>query len=213
MTQNGRFSIENEPLFLCLLAVISLRIPWALRDQGMTQEAIAQQIGVHLRTVQRWLAAGAFPEGRRKRYVSQLDPYLPYISQRWAQGCHNIAQHFRELVAQGYRGSYASVRDNLVRRLQGNGREKPRESSSRIPSLATSRQAVFLFLRRPEALCTQEREQLAKLRQLHPEVDLAYDLVQQFAQMLRRRQGEQLDGWLEAVTQSPLVELHPDPPG
>src|SRR5712691_813177 len=28
MTQNDRFSIENEPLFLCLLTVISLRIPW-----------------------------------------------------------------------------------------------------------------------------------------------------------------------------------------
>ncbi len=33
MTQNGRFSIENEPLFLCLLAVISLRIPWVLPER------------------------------------------------------------------------------------------------------------------------------------------------------------------------------------
>jgi hypothetical protein len=29
MTQNDRISIENETLFLCSLAVISLRIPWA----------------------------------------------------------------------------------------------------------------------------------------------------------------------------------------
>jgi hypothetical protein len=28
MTQNDRISIENESLFLCSLAVISLRIPW-----------------------------------------------------------------------------------------------------------------------------------------------------------------------------------------
>jgi transposase len=45
------------------------------------------------------------------------------------------------------------------------------------------------------------------LRQLHPEVDLAYDLVQQFAQMLRMRQRERLDGWLAQVNRSSLPEL------
>ncbi len=63
-----------------------------LREQGMTQQAIAQQIGISIQTVQRWLAAGAFPECTRHRYVSHLDSYLPYLTLRWAQGCHNIAQ-------------------------------------------------------------------------------------------------------------------------
>jgi len=40
---------------------------------------------------------------------------------------------------------------------------------------------------------------LGKLRQLHPEADLAYDLVQQFAQMLRSCRGEHLDIWLAQV--------------
>ena len=43
------------------------------------------------------------------------------------------------------------------------------------------------------------QETLGKLRQLHPEADLAYDLVQQFAQMLRSRRGEHLDVWLAQV--------------
>src|SRR5258707_1326561 len=38
MTQNDRLSTENESLFLCLLAVISLRIPWVLQVQGMISE-------------------------------------------------------------------------------------------------------------------------------------------------------------------------------
>ena len=63
-----------------------------LREQGMTQQAIAQQIGISIQTVQRWLAAGAFPQSTRHRYVSRLDPYLPYLVQRWAQVCHNMAQ-------------------------------------------------------------------------------------------------------------------------
>src|SRR5712692_5000182 len=40
-----------------------------LRDQGMTQNAIAQQIGISLQTVQRWLGASAFPESTRHHYV------------------------------------------------------------------------------------------------------------------------------------------------
>ena len=53
----------------------------------------------------------------------------------------------------------------------------------------------------------EEQETLVKLRQIHPEVDLAYDLVQQFAQMLRTRIGEHLDAWLDQVERSKLPEL------
>jgi len=179
----------------------------ALHEQGMTQSAIAQQIGVHLRTVQRWLAAGAFPEQKRSRYVSRLDPYLPYIFRRWEEGCHNMARLFEELVAQGYQGSYASVRDNIVRRLQFDGRKTPAGPSPKAPVLATSRQAAFLFLRCPEKLRGGEQETLVKLRQISPEVDQAYELVQQFAAMLRSRRGDHLDAWLTQVESSKIPEL------
>jgi transposase len=177
-----------------------------LHGQGMTQGAIAQQIGVSLNTVQRWLVNGC-PETARGPYVSRLDPYLPYMFQRWAQGCQNIAQLFRELEARGYRGSYASVHDTIVRRLQFGGRKTPAGPLSKTPPLPTPRQAAFLFLRRPEKLRTEEQEMLAKLRELHAEVDLAYDLVQQFAQMVRTRTGEHLDAWLDQVANSKLPEL------
>jgi hypothetical protein len=58
---------------------------------------------------------------------------------------------------------------------------------------------MFLFLRRSEELSTDEQETLITLRHLHPEIDLSYDLVQQFAHMLRTRTGEQLDTWCEHV--------------
>lgn len=66
---------------------------------------------------------------------------------------------------------------------------------------------MFLFLRRPEELEAEEEETLALLRSLHAEVDRAYELVQQFTQMLRERQGERLDGWLDLVNQSCIPEL------
>jgi transposase len=178
----------------------------ALRKLGMSQAAIARQVGIGASTVQSWLAAGTFPERKPREQASHLDHYLPYLFQRWEDGCHNIACLFRELVERGYKGSYGSVYDNLVRLLL-TGRKNEASSSSKAPALATSRQAAFLFLRRPEELREEEQERLSKLRQFNPEVDLAYDLVQQFAQMLRTRTGEHLDAWLDQVANSKLPEL------
>ena len=178
----------------------------ALRKLGLSQAAIALQIGIGASTVQSWLAAGTFPERKPREQASQLDRYLPYVIGRWEDGCHNIARLFRELTEQGYQGSYESVRDHLVRLLP-TGRKKQAPLSSKMPALATPRQATFLFLRRPEKLRVEEQEMLVKLRQIDPEVDRAYDLVQQFALMLRTRTGEHLDAWLTRVQSSKLPEL------
>lgn len=178
----------------------------ALHKQGMSQQAIAEFVRIGHRTVQRWLAAGTFPERKPREQTSHLDPYLPYLILRWEEGCHNIACLFRELTEQGYKGTYSSVYDNLVRLLP-TGRKSASDSSSKAPALATPRQAAFLFLRRPEKLGAQEQEILVKLRQINAEVDRAYDLVQQFARMLRTRQGEKLDAWLDQVEKSGLPEL------
>jgi len=131
----------------------------------MSQAAIAQQVGIGASTVQSWLAAGTFPERKPREQTSQLDRYLPYLLQRWEGGCHTITCLFRELVEQGYKGSYESVRDNIVRLLPA-GRKNPASSESVVPALPTSRQAAFLFLRRPQELRVEEQERLSKLRQI-----------------------------------------------
>lgn len=87
------------------------------------------------------------------------------------------------------------------------GKKNAAKGSDLSPPALSSRQATFLFLRRSEELETDEHETLLTLRQLHPEIDLAYDLVQQFAQMLRTRTGEQLDAWLEQVRASQIRAL------
>ena len=178
----------------------------ALRRQGMSQAAIARRVGMGASTVQVWLATGEFPERKPREQASRLDRYLPYLRKRWEEGCHNMTRLFQELGEQGYKGSYESVRANLLRRLP-QGRKMPLDASSPTPALPTSREASFLFLRRPDQLKTEEQETLLLLRQLHPETDLAYELVQQFARMLRTRTGEKLDDWLAQVSKSHLQEL------
>ncbi len=174
-----------------------------LRKQGLSHQAIAEQVGVGHSTVQRWIAAGTFPERKRREQASQLDPYLALIRDQWALGCHNAASIYRTLLTQGYRGSYGSVYTLIAR-----WRQRDHRSPLQAEALVSSKQATWLFLRRPEDLTAQEQDTVIKLRQLHPEVDLAYELVQQFAQMLRTRRAEQLESWLEEVAKSPLTALH-----
>ena len=177
----------------------------ALRKQGLSHQAIAEQVGVGHSTVQRWIEAGTFPERKRREQASQLDPYLSFICKRWEEGCHNMARLYQELRTKGYQGSYESVR-NLVNSLRQGDRHAPLQKETPL----SSRQATWVFLRRPEELTKQEQHILAQLRSLDPEVDLAYELVQQFARMMRDRTGkEQLDSWLKKVAQSPLTALHP----
>jgi len=178
----------------------------ALHKLGMSQAAIAKQVGIGQSTVGNWLAAGAYPETTRGPYVSRLDPYLPYLFQRWESGCHNMVRLHQELVARGYRGSYASVRDHLVRRLP-EGKKNSSHGNDLSPAPLSPRQATFLFLRRPENLTPEEQADLLTLRQTHPEAHQTYDLVQQFAQMLRTRTGEQLNTWLAKVADSQIPEL------
>ncbi len=178
----------------------------ALRQRGMSQAAIALRVGMGASTVSNWLAAGTYPETTRGPYVSRIDPYLSYLFELWESGCHNMVRLHQELVERGYKGSYASVRDHIIRRLP-EGKKNGGNGSELAPAPLPSRQATFLFLRRPEDLGAEEQEAVHKLRQSHPEVDRAYDLVQEFAQMLRTRTGEQLDAWLAKALVSEIPEL------
>jgi transposase len=70
-----------------------------LRAQGLKLSAIADRVGMSERTVNRFLAAGAYPE-RKRRHAQKpglLAAHLAYLNQRWAAGCTNGTQLWREL--------------------------------------------------------------------------------------------------------------------
>lgn len=177
----------------------------ALRKQGFSQTTIAEQVGIGHATVSRWLAHGTFPERHPCQRKSALEAHLPFLRERWEAGCHNISQLYRELVARGYTQSYQAVYDQVVRLLP-EGKKHAAKGCNLSPTSLSSKSAAFLFLRRPEALSTNEQETLLTLQQLDPEIELAYNLVQQFAQMLRTCTGERLETWLENARASQIRE-------
>ena len=190
---------------------------WALHRQGWTAPAIAQHVGLGLRTVQRDLQSAIFA-GRKRRSdcgTSVLNPYKPYLLERWNTGCHTGMQLFRELQQRGYRGSYARVAAyaRRLRQAQGlpPGHRRPRQSLPAVAEslcpLLTPRRATWLVLRRETQRTEVETQQLAQLRAQSAEVAEAIDLAQDFAQLVRQRQPASLDPWLQRATTSALEAL------
>jgi transposase len=190
---------------------------WTFHRQGWTSRAIAQQVGISLRTVQRDLQTATFPGRKRRSDCGQslLDPYKVTLLERWNAGCHTAMRLFRELRQRGYGGSYGLVAAYVrrVRQAQGlaPGQRRARQplpvvAESPYQSL-TPRRATWLVLRREEQRTNHETQQLAQLRAQHAEVDEAITLAQDFATLVRQRQPTQLDPWLKRATTSTLEAL------
>ena len=72
---------------------------------------IARRLHMSRQTVQKFLVAESFPERSTPPYRgSILDPFKPYILDRWTAGCWNGSQLYTEVKALGYTGSEALFR-------------------------------------------------------------------------------------------------------
>ena len=71
----------------------------------------------------------------------------------------------------------------------------------------TPRTATWLILKRPNQFDDDDHRLLAQIRQLHPDLDAAITLVQDFAALLRNRRSTDLDDWLARTAASALPVL------
>lgn len=185
---------------------------WALHHQGWTAPAIAQHVGLGLRTVQRDLRSPTFAGRKRRsdRGDSVLNPYKPYLLERWNAGCYTAMRLFREIRQRGYGGGYGVVAAYAcrLRQAQGlpSGHRRPRQP---LPAVAepscqplTPRRAAWLVLRREAKRTPAETQQLTQLHAQSAEVAEAIDLAQDFATLVRQRQPAQLEPWRQRATAS-----------
>jgi transposase len=73
--------------------------------------------------------------------------------------------------------------------------------------LESPRHLTWLLLRDQAGLNEPEQRMLAFIRQERT-IEVAYDLVQRFGTMVRSRQQDQLDPWLEDALGSGIPDLH-----
>ena len=186
-----------------------------LRLQGFTLNAIADQVGLDRNTVRKWLQTPSFPERQQRRpETSLLDPFKPYVLERWNGGCHNGAMLLREVAARGYRGSPANFFAYITQLRKASGlppkkrqgvQAKPiADPTRRIPS---SRGLAVLIMKQPDALDAAEAEWVERLRNADVTLATAINLAQEFAVIVRERQPAHLDDWLERAAHSGIRPL------
>ena len=205
----------------------------ALYKQGMSILGIADQLRMSRSTVRNFVYAGAFPERATVlRTKSLLDRYVPYLEKRLAQGCRNANQLWKELVAQGFTGGYKLVNHWLSPRREKPGRKHslrekdllglvdeeeagttsqwrgPAPDGSSVASVALEapRHLVWLLLRDPSSLDEQEQHTLGLIRQQHL-VGKLYDLTQSYVKLMRERDFEAFDPWLETCLRCGIPDL------
>ncbi len=86
----------------------------ALVEKGVYKKDIAEEFGVHPKTVTRALTRGGAPLGERPNSRhSKLDPFKPHIDSLLSEGVWNGAVILRELQARGYTGGSTIIRDYM----------------------------------------------------------------------------------------------------
>ena len=176
-----------------------------LHQQGLSQKMIAQRVGLSPKTVHRYLWAGHLPKLNRRRRPGLLAPYLEYLERRWQIGCHNGAQLFREIKAQGYAGGQTIVADWAAKQRKLLG---PAHSPTKNRKRPWSARAVsWLLVKPPESLKPEQQQTLKRVLQASEPVRRAYGFGQAFGRLVRYRLDRALAAWLKAALASDIAEL------
>jgi transposase len=182
----------------------------ALHAAGMTVAEIARTVGIARMTVYKYRREG--PPLRKRHTVHGrqrvLEPYEPYLLQRWHEGCHTATVLWREIRAQGFAHSMTNVH-RFVAQLRREGPPpagRPRTALT-TPEGPPPRHVAALILRRPEQRTAEQRAYLKQLCGQDSAIATAVDLAADFLGMLRRREGERLPAWLDRAEASGLGDL------
>jgi transposase len=166
-----------------------------LRAGGATLPEAAAALGLSRQLTGRfWRAPGA-DALLKARGTSALDPWKPYLRQRWDAGITTIAALHREITALGYAGSEPTTYAWLAL-LKLAAPPKP-------PAPPSKQQVTGWMLTDPARLDGGQQEQLTAVLGRCPELEALAGHVTAFAKILTHRAGDRLDGWLAAAGTSP----------
>ena len=174
-----------------------------LYEKTKSIRAVAARLGMDRRTVRRYLHAPECPQPKpRGKRSSILDPYRDHILARWAEGCHNAAELYREIVRQGYPGSRTIVK-GFVATLRNRARGEPVIRHVHLGP----KQLRRWFTRPQDELGEKERSFLNRILEASPAAREAYTFLQDFRVILAERKADALRSWLERAGKSSLAPV------
>lgn len=166
-----------------------------LHQQGMTLSAIGRQLGLSRKTVRRFVRAENVDDllGKARSRERLLDPFKPYLHERFNAGHTDAAALTTQITAMGYRGSDKTVRRYL----------QPFRLTQVAPRTAHAppsvRQVTGWLTRRPRSLSEEEALELKKVLDRSAVLATTGEQVRDFAVMLTERRGHEVAGWIENV--------------
>lgn len=173
-----------------------------LHQRGHSGRSIASQLGLNRKTVRHWLRAGRFPERQITPRHSSVDHWLSYLEKRWAEGCHNRNQLWRELRARG--ADFAAVTLRRWFRVRLGVRGRPSQISPPPPKRPSPRQTSALLLGLVHNPSPSQQSFAQTLCALSPDIATTVKLAKQFYRMMRERDASAWRPWRKAARKSPL---------
>jgi transposase len=175
-----------------------------LHGEGMSLRRIAGLLGAERKTVRSWLRLGHAPLWRKPKRIGGLDPHMPFLEQRWAEGCHNAAQLWRELVVRGFSGRPTTVRAWATGRRQATGSVYAGPARP-VWQLPARRGLARLLMADTDALGETERAFVVQLLTDAPDLAEAVAAAKNLRRVLRREGGEGLEAALAAAERTSLA--------
>jgi transposase len=179
----------------------------ALQLTGISQHEISRQLGLNRRTVSKYFRLSSPPNSKDKIIsTSKTVPYQLHLSKRINEGCKNLTLLYQEIREMGFSGSYGS----LLRAAHRLGVENLNPISHTVllplPHFSSKQAAWALF--QPESLLKEPYLSLRiALCNFSAKASKAQDLVQNFRKIVKDRQADKLEAWLDQAAQSAIPEF------
>ncbi len=182
----------------------------ALFQQGVSSRQIACQLCMARGTVLKYLRASCFPERVSRPRPRLIDPYVPYLQERWNAGEHNARRLWHEIRAPGFPAS-----DVHVRRLVNGWRTPSTNQGAAGCPLPAKLEIVYhsvhktrwLLMKPAHNLSEPEAAYVTLLKRLCPQIADALHLVTAFQAILTQHALDRFYPWLEQCERSGISEL------
>jgi transposase len=188
----------------------------ALRAEGCSVREIARRLGLARGTAAKFAGPAGIDEllVKATRRPGILDPYKPYLGQRWNDGITSAAALHEEIRARGWTGGVLTVERYLRQFRTADGRDGQARAQPQLTAPSASpplkpRQVTRWIMTHPDHLASDDAANLARLLDASPGLAAAAAHVRSFADMMTRRQGLlALEDWLTAVEADDQPRLH-----
>ncbi len=179
-----------------------------LHRQGIPVRHIARDLALSRNTVRRWVR-GEQPELHRPRLHS-LDLWRPMLEQRWAEGCRNGAQLWRELRDAGFKGGMRVVTEWASRQRLAASEGQPGPAAVPVvqppprPAAYPAWRVARMLTADLTVLAAPDRGYVERLVALSPMLATVRDLAQRFGVLVRAPAADALTPWLADAENSEL---------